>query len=117
MNAVVRANVQRGRGVASTAPACCSNIPMAEYRQISCNISDRQLRGLISIAGPHSLAGRAAAPRQPTFSRRHPGSVGQFALAANIPGNTAINGFVKYERAHSRASASGLLASEHSALD
>jgi len=87
---------------------------MAEYRQISCNISDRQLRGLISIAGPHSLAGRAAAPRQPTFSRRHPGSVGQFALAANIPGNTAINGFVKYERAHSRASASGLLASEHS---
>ncbi len=36
-------------------------------------------------------------------SKAAPRIGGQFALAANIPGNTAINGFVKYERAHSRA--------------
>lgn len=35
-------------------------------------------------------------------------------LAANIPGNTAINAFVKYEPVHSRTLPSELLASEHS---
>jgi hypothetical protein len=60
--------LEPGAVFASTAPACCTNIPMAEYRQISVRVDEDFLklidawrRKLDDEAGSHPAASRAGA--------------------------------------------------------